>query len=149
MLSLWWILTRTPLGLRLRAVGLGKDAARFMGVNVARTALVAALVSGGIAGLAGVGEVAGIHHRLLEDISPGYGYSGIVVATLGALNPFGAGVAALFIALIEVGGQSVSRQLGIPSFLADVVQATLLLVTLAMLLLTRYRLRRTTEWIKP
>jgi simple sugar transport system permease protein len=149
MLSLWWILTRTPLGLRLRAVGLGRDAARFMGVNVARTALVAALVSGGIAGLAGVGEVAGIHHRLLEDISPGYGYSGIVVATLGALNPFGAGVAALFIALIEVGGQSVSRQLGIPSFLADVVQATLLLVTLAMLLLTRYRLRRTTEWIKP
>jgi simple sugar transport system permease protein len=149
MLSLWWILTRTPLGLRLRAVGLGRDAARFMGVNVARTALIAALVSGGIAGLAGVGEVAGIHHRLLEDISPGYGYSGIVVATLGALNPFGAGVAALFIALIEVGGQSVSRQLGIPSFLADVVQATLLLVTLAMLLLTRYRLRRTTEWIKP
>lgn len=144
MLSLWWIFTRTPLGLRLRAVGLGRDAARFMGVNVARTALVAALVSGGIAGLAGVGEVAGIHHRLLEDISPGYGYSGIVVATLGALNPFGAGAAALFIALIEVGGQSVSRQLGIPSFLADVVQATLLLATLALLLLTRYRLRKVT-----
>jgi len=142
MVALWWIITRTPLGLRLRAVGLGKDAARFMGVNVARTALVAALVSGGIAGLAGVGEVAGIHHRLLEDISPGYGYSGIVVATLGALNPFGAGAAAVFIALIEVGGQSVSRQLGIPTFLADIVEATLLLVTLALLLLTRHRLRK-------
>jgi simple sugar transport system permease protein len=148
MLVLWWTLTRTPLGLRLRAVGLGKDAARFMGVNVERTVLVAALVSGGIAGLAGVGEVAGIHHRLLEDISPGYGYSGIVVGTLGALNPFGAGAAAVFIALVEVGGQSVSRQLGIPTFLADVVEATLLLVTLAMLLLTRYRLvevRRTPQ----
>jgi simple sugar transport system permease protein len=148
MAILWWTLTRTPLGLRLRAVGLNQDAARFMGVNVTRTALVAALVSGGIAGLAGVGEVAGIHHRLLEDISPGYGYSGIVVATLGALNPFGAGLAACFIALIEVGGQSVSRELGIPSFLADVVEATLLLSTLALLLLMRYRLvemRRTPQ----
>jgi len=145
MAALWWIINRTPLGLRMRAVGLSKSAARFMGVNVARTTLMAALVSGGIAGLAGVSEVAGIHHRLLEDISPGYGYSGIVIATLGALNPFGAGVAAGFIALIHVGGQSVSRQLGIPSFLADVVQATILLVTLALLLLTGYRLRKVAE----
>ena len=62
-------------------------------VNVGRTVLIAALVSGGIAGLAGMGEVAGIHHRLLEDISNNFGYSGIVVATLGALNPLGAGLA--------------------------------------------------------
>ncbi len=142
MVIMWWILTRTALGLRLRAVGLNKDAARFMGVRVERLVFVAALVSGGIAGLAGVSEVAGIHHRLLEDISPGFGYSGIIVATLGALNPFGAGLAALFIALIEVGGQTVSRQMGVPSFLADVVQATLLLVTLALLLLTNVRIRR-------
>ncbi len=142
MLAIWWVLTRTPLGMRLRAVGLNRDAARFMGVQVGRIALTAALVSGGIAGLAGASEVAGLHQRLLEDISPGYGYSGIVVATLGGLSPFGAGLAALFIGLIEVGGQSVSRQLGVPSFLTDVVQATLLLATLALLLLTQYRLRR-------
>jgi general nucleoside transport system permease protein len=139
---LWWVLHRTPFGLKLRATGLNREGARFMGVNVARTVLIAALVSGGIAGLAGVGEVAGIHHRLLEDISPGFGYSGIVIATLGALDPLGAGLAALFIALIDVGGQSVSRQLGIPTFLADLVQATLLLATLALLLLTGYRPRR-------
>lgn len=138
----WWALNRTPFGLRLRAAGLGREAARFMGVNVTHTLLVAALISGGIAGLAGVGEVAGIHHRLLEDISPGYGYSGIVIATLGAVNPFGAGLASVFIALILTGGQSVSRQMGIPNFLADVVQATLLLTTLGMLLFTRYRIRR-------
>jgi simple sugar transport system permease protein len=128
--------------MRLRAVGLNKEAARFMGVKVERIILLAALLSGGLAGLAGVGEVAGIHHRLLEDISPGYGYSGIVVATLGGLDPFGTGAAALFIALIENGGQSVSRQLGVPSFLADIVQATILLTTLSLLLLTGYRLRR-------
>lgn len=144
-----WILGRTPWGMRLRAVGLNKDAAQFMGINVNRTILVAALVSGGIAGLAGVGEVGGIHHRLLADISPGYGYSGIVIATLGALNPFGAGLAAAFIALIDVGGQSVSRSLGVPTFLSDVVQATILLAMLALLLLTGYRFRRIRPQPKP
>ncbi len=148
---MWWVIARTPFGLRLRAVGLNRQAAGFMGVNVGRTVLIAALVSGGIAGLAGMGEVAGIHHRLLEDISANYGYSGIVVATLGALNPLGAGLAALFIALIDVGGQSVSQQMGVPSFLSDVVQATLLLSTLALLLLTGYRLRTRSAavWTKP
>ena len=148
MLVLWWVIARTPFGLKLRAVGLNPQAARFMGVNVGRTVLIAALVSGGIAGLAGLGEVAGIHHRLLEDISPGYGYSGIVVATLGTLNPFGAGMAAAFIALIDVGGQRVSREMGIQTFLADVVQATLLLATLALLRLTGYRLRRSMAWTR-
>jgi len=149
--GLGWVMARTPFGLRLRAVGLNRTAAAFMGVNVGRTVLIAALVSGGIAGLAGMGEVAGIHHRLLEDISANYGYSGIVVATLGALNPFGAGLAALFIGLVNVGGQSVSQQMGVPTFLADVVQATLLLATLALLLLTGYRLRArsTAVWTKP
>jgi len=142
MVALWWLLARTAFGLQVRATGLGREAARFMGVDTARTMLLAALVSGGIAGLAGVGEVAGLHHRLLEDISAGFGYSGIVIATLGVLHPFGAAASAVFIALIEVGGQTVSRQLGIPTFLSDVVQATLLLVTLGLLLLTRYRLRR-------
>ena len=148
MLVLWWVIARTPFGLKLRAVGLNRQAARFMGINVGRTILIAALVSGGIAGLAGMGEVAGIHHRLLEDISAGYGYSGIVVATLGALNPFGAGLAAVFIALIDVGGQTVSQEMGIPTFLADVVQATLLLSMLGLLRLTGYRLRRVTAWTR-
>ncbi|MBI3361107.1 MAG: ABC transporter permease [Chloroflexi bacterium] len=136
------ILSRTAFGLKMRAVGLGQNAARFMGVNVPRTILVAALVSGGIAGVAGAGEVAGIHYHLIEAISPGYGYSGIVVATLGGLNAIGVGLAALFIGLIITGAQEVSRALSVPSYLADIVQATLLLVTLAMLLLGRYRIRR-------
>jgi ABC-type uncharacterized transport system permease subunit len=142
MVLMWWVLTRTPLGMKIRAVGLNREAAQFMGVDAGRMVLLAALVSGGIAGLAGVGEVAGIHHRLLEDISPGYGYSGIVIATLGGLNPFGAALAASFIALVDVGGQSVSQQLGVPTFLADIVQATILLTMLALLLMTGYRFTR-------
>ena len=88
--------------------------------------LTAALVSGGIAGLAGVSEVAGIHYHLIDAISGGNGYTGIIVATLGGLNPLGAGLAALFIGVIDTGSQSVSRALGVPVYLGDVILATLL-----------------------
>lgn len=138
---LWFVFTRTALGLKMRAVGLGREAARFAGVNVARTMLTAALASGGIAGLAGVGEVAGIHFHLIEAISPGYGYTGIIIATLGGLHALGVGLAALFIGLIDTGAQTVSRVLGVPVYLGDVVQAALLLVTLSMLILQNYRIR--------
>lgn len=149
MVVIWFVLTHTGLGMKIRAVGLSKEAAQFMGVNADRMVLFAALVSGGIAGLAGASEVAGIHHRLLADISPGYGYSGIVIATLGALNPFGAAIAAGFIALVDVGGQSVSQQMGVPTFLADIVQATILLSILALLLLTGYRFVRMSRPARP
>lgn len=138
---LWYILTQTTLGLRMRAVGLGTEAARFAGIGVERTMLISALVSGGIAGLAGVNEIGGIHYHLIDAISPGYGYTGILIATLGSLNAFGVALAALFIGLIDTGAQTVSRALGVPVYLGDIIQATLLLVTLAVLLLQRYRLR--------
>jgi ABC-type uncharacterized transport system permease subunit len=139
IIVLWLVLSRTTFGLKMRASSLGQEAARFAGIKVERTMLVAALVSGGIAGLAGVGEVAGIHFHLIDAISPGYGYTGIIIAMLGALNPFGVCLAALFIGLLSTGAQSVSRALGVPAYLGDVVQATLLLVTLAAFLLQNYR----------
>ncbi len=138
----WFVLTRTAFGLRMRAVGMGSEAARFAGIPVERTILISALVSGGIAGLAGVNEVAGIHFHLIDAISPGYGYTGIIVATLGTLNAWGVALAALFIGLIDTGAQTVSRALGVPAYLGDVIQATLLLTTLGMLLLQGYRIRR-------
>ncbi len=136
------IIKRTPLGLQMRAVGASKAGAQFAGINVNRTMLIAALVSGGIAGLAGVSEIAGIHYHLISELSGGYGYTGIIVATLGGLNPFGATVAALFIGLIDTGAQTVSRVLGVPVYLGDVVQSTLLLITLGMLLFQNYRIKR-------
>ena len=136
---MWFVLSRTAFGLRMRAVGMSPDAARFAGIKVERTLLISALASGGIAGLAGVSEVAGIHFHLIDAFSGGNGYTGIIVATLGGLNPWGAGLAALFIGVIDTGSQSVSRALGVPVYLGDVILATLLLVTLAMLLLQRYR----------
>jgi simple sugar transport system permease protein len=136
------IIKRTPFGLQMRAVGASKAGAQFAGINVNRTMLIAALVSGGIAGLAGVSEIAGIHYHLISELSGGYGYTGIIVATLGGLNPIGATIAALFIGLINTGAQTVSRVLGVPIYLGNVVQSTLLLVTLGMLLLQNYRIKR-------
>lgn len=137
LVGYWLLVERTSLGLRVRAVGFGRESARFLGVNIARTTMIAALLSGAIAGIAGVGEVAGVHNRLIEELSGGYGYSGIVVATLGGFSPWGIGLAALFIALIENGAQEVSRSLGVPIYLANVIQATLLIVTLVMLYFRR------------
>lgn len=138
---LWFVLTRTAFGLRMRAVASSIEAARFAGIAVERTLFTAALVSGGIAGLAGTSEVAGIHYHLIDAISPGYGYTGILIATLGALSAWGIAAAALFVGLIDTGAQTVSRTLGIPAYLGDVIQATLLLVTLGLLLLQSVRIR--------
>jgi simple sugar transport system permease protein len=142
VIIIWIVITRTPFGIKMRATGLNKSAAKFAGVNIDRTMLIAALVSGGIAGLAGVGEVAGINFHLIDAISPGYGYTGIIAATLGGLNPWGVSIAALFIALIDTGAQTVSRSMSVPIYLGNVVQATLLLVTLAFLILQNYRIKR-------
>ena len=141
LIGFWFLMRRTTFGLKMHAVGLGKTSAQFLGVNVARTMMIAALTSGAIAGLAGVGEVAGVHHRLIEDVASGYGYSGIIVATLGGFHPIGIALSAFFMALIENGAQEASRSLGVPIYLANVVQATLLIVTLVMLYVRRRFLR--------
>lgn len=140
IILLWFVLNRTAFGVRMRAVGFNREAARFSGIPVDRVLFSVALISGGIAGLAGAGEVAGIHFHLIDSISPGYGYTGILIATLGSLNAIGIALASLFIGLIDTGAQTVSRVLGVPVYLGDVIQAVLLLVTLGMLLLQNYRI---------
>jgi general nucleoside transport system permease protein len=140
VLVVGYVVGRTPAGLRLRAVGLSPQGARFAGIDVGRTLLLTALASGAIAGIAGVGEVAGIQYRLTAGLSPGYGYTGIVVATLGTLTMPGVTLAALLLGDLSVGASSAGRALGIPSQLGAVVQATLLLVTIALLAIRRNRL---------
>ena len=142
VLAAWYVLARTPAGLRLRATGLSPHGARFAGINVPATLLGAALVSGAIAGIAGVSEVAGIQNRLTGGLSPGYGYTGIVVATLATLSLPGVVLAALFLGDLTVGASSAARSLGIPSQLGAVVQGVLLLTTVGLLALRRQRLRR-------
>jgi simple sugar transport system permease protein len=138
----WLYTTRTVFGFEARAVGANVEAARYAGMPVARVLLRTALISGALAGIAGASEVAGLKGYLTQDLSPGFGYAGIVVAMLAQLNPLGCIASALFVAGVFVGADSMSRALGVSSYLANLIVATALLTMLLATLVTRYRLRR-------
>ncbi|AUR04687.1 ABC transporter, permease protein [Phaeobacter inhibens] len=141
-LVIWVINTRTTLGYEMRAVGQNAEAARFAGIPVTKVILKTALLSGGLAGLAGYSEVSGLKGALTLDLSPGFGYTGIVVAMLALLHPIGVVFAALFVAAIFVGADSMSRAAGVPSYLADIMLASALLLMVLAILLSKFRLRR-------
>ena len=101
-----------------------------------------ALLSGGLAALAGFSEVAGLKGNLTLDLSPGFGYTGIIVAMLALLHPLGVVVSALFVAGIFVGADSMSRAAGVPAYIADILLAAALLFMVLAILLTRFRVVR-------
>lgn len=134
--------TRTIWGFEMNAVGANPEASRFLGLPVTPTFIRVAVLSGGLAGLGGAVEVMGVRGDLTNDISPGFGYSGIVVATLAALNPLAAIPAAIFVAGIFVGADAMSREVGLSSFIAQVITAISLLCMLCAMLIKRYRIGR-------
>ena len=138
---LGFIMRYTTLGFEARAVGSNARAAAFVGVPVARTITIVAVISGGVAGLAGAVEVAGRTGYVTLDMSPGYGYSGIVIAMLAGLNPLGVVAAAIFVAGVLVGADSMSRGVAVPTYIADVIVAVALISMLVATLFARYRLR--------
>jgi simple sugar transport system permease protein len=141
VLVVWFINAKTVFGYRSQAVGVNLKAARFGGIPTTKVVLATAAISGGLAGLAGVGEVAAVQYKLLSGISPGYGYTGIVIAMLGNLHPVGVFLAALFFSIINVGSQTMSRMAGIPSFISGVMEGVALMVMLVFLLLNTYRFK--------
>lgn len=140
-LAIWVVMKKTALGYEMRAVGHNHEAARFAGIPVNAVLMKTALLSGGLAALAGFSEVSGLKGNLTLDLSPGFGYSGIVVAMLAMLNPLAVVLAAIFVAGIFVGADAMSRTAGVPSYIADVMVATALLTMVTALLFSRYRLR--------
>jgi simple sugar transport system permease protein len=139
-LALWVVLSHTAVGLRMRAVGLSPDASRFNGIAVERTLLRSAVVSGAVAGLGGVSQVCGLRGQLTTEISAGFGYTGIVVATLAALTAGGVVLVAILLADVVVGSESAARALQLPPQMGKVVTAVLLLTVVSLLMLRRYRL---------
>lgn len=133
------VMHRSVLGIKMRAVGLSRDGARFAGLPVEGLLMRAALASGAVAGVAGASLVSGIQYRLTEGISGGLGYTGIIVSTLGGIHIAGAACAAVLLAVVNVGSSSANRVFGIPAQLGDVIAGTLLMVTVAMLLFRKYR----------
>lgn len=139
------LLKRTTIGFEIRAVGAGPQAARFAGMSVTGAMLTVGALSGALAGLAGVGEVAGLKGYLTSDLSPGYGYAGIVVAMLAGLSPIGVVVAALYVAAVFVGADSMSRSINVSSYIANLVVALALLTVLLSGVILRFRL----VWSRP
>jgi ABC-type uncharacterized transport system permease subunit len=138
---IWFINKKTIFGYRTKAVGINVRAAHFGGINTTSVILWTALISGGLAGLAGVGELCALQYRLIMDISPGYGYSGIVIAMLGNLHPVGVLFSSFFFSVIIVGAQTMSRMTGVPTYIAEVIQGMALMVMLIFLLFTEYKIR--------
>lgn len=137
----WLLFKHTVLGFDIRALGANARAAAFAGVPVTRTVVLVALLSGALAGLAGAIEVAGRTSYVTLDMSPGYGYSGIVIAMLAGLHPLGVLAASIFVAGVLVGADTMSRAVGVPTYIADVIVAASLISVLVATLFTQYRLR--------
>lgn len=139
------MLKRTIKGFEIRVVGAAPKAARFAGFNANRLTIFTLMVSGALAGLAGIIEVAGPIGRLQPSISPGYGFTAIIVAFLGRLNPIGILIAGLFLALTFIGGEGAQISMKIPLDLTKVFQGILLFYVLACdsMIVYRIRIRRT------
>jgi len=138
----YWILNKTPFGYDIRAFGENPTAAKFRGININMVLIVTMLISGGLAGLAGVGEVFGVHHKLQMEISPGYGYTGIIVGMLAELNPLVTIITAILFGGLINGSVKLVTSVGIPTALIFAMQAIILIFILAARVLTRYRIRR-------
>jgi len=132
-LVLCFLVFRTRFGYEIRVIGENTEAARYAGIDFFRTSLIMMAISGGVAGLAGVGELATIHHHLSypETISAGLGFTAIIVAWLGRLNPAFTILSGLFFAGIIVGGDAIQMSMNMPAATVNVFNG-LILVFLIM-----------------
>jgi general nucleoside transport system permease protein len=143
------LLGRTIMGFEIRLVGAAPRAARFSGFNTDKLVLFTFAVSGALAGLAGIIEVAGPVGHLDPGISSGYGFTAIIVAFLGRLNPVGILIAGLFLALTFIGGEGAQISMKVPLDLTKVFQGILLFYVLACDSLVVYRIRIINTLRKP
>jgi ABC-type uncharacterized transport system permease subunit len=130
----------TKWGYELRLIGANAEAAQHAGINIRRHVLLVMLFSGGLAGVAGMAEVSGVAHKLMYGISPGYGYTAIIVAWIARLNPFGIVVSAVLFGGLIAGGYSV-QTMGLPSSISSLLQGAVLFFLIAGSILGKVRVR--------
>ena len=121
------LLFKTTLGFKITAVGANQEAARYGGMKIATTILMTMAISGGLAGIAGMVEIAGVHHRLRAGFSPGYGFTAIVVSLLGRNRPLGVVLSAILFGALIVGADSMQQSVGVPFFLSYIIQGLVVL----------------------
>jgi simple sugar transport system permease protein len=122
------LLWKTSFGYKLRAAGASSKAAKYGGIKVAFFITISMVISGAFAGIAGGVEVIGVHHRAIEGITGGYGFSGLVVALFGGLHPAGILPASFFFGLLLVGADMTQRIVGVPANMVQVLEGIIILV---------------------
>ncbi len=137
----WVLIARTFVGFQIKVIGLTPAAAGYAGFKEKRIIWLTLVLSGGLAGLAGLCEVAGPIGQITPSVSPGYGFTAIIVAFLGRLHPVGILLAGILMALSFIGGEAAQIGLGLPKAITGVFQGMLLFFLLATDVLIRYRLR--------
>lgn len=137
-----WMLFRTPLGFRMRAVGLSPLASRFSGIASDAHGVAALAIGGALAGLGGAFEVTGVTGRLYEGLSPGYGYTAIAVALLARLHPLAVIPSALFFGALEAGAGAMQREAAVPAVATELVQGLVILLSIGFALASGRRIGR-------
>ena len=142
------MLARHQMGFHIRLTGESPKAAKFAGVNPNKLVIYCLGFSGALAGLAGMFEVAGPSGQISIDFNVGYGFTAIIVAFLGRLNPFGILLAGLLMALTYIGGEIAQSSLGLPSASIQAFQGMLLFFLLALDMLTNFKIKRTNTEVR-
>jgi len=135
---LWWVLYRSKWGFEIQLTGDNPSAARYAGINIVRNTVLVMMLSGGLAGLAGMSEISGVVHRLQGSISPGYGFTGIIVAWLSKLNPLIVIPVSILFGALLLAGREIQ-----PSGIPKLIQGILLFCLISSEVLLRYRIRIT------
>ncbi len=136
VVAVWYVLTRTRFGYEIRLIGDNPNAAKYAGVNIAAMTIFVFMFSGGLAGIAGMSEVTGVVHRLQDRISPGYGFTAIIIAWLAKLNPWAIVPVAILFGGLLIGSREIQ-----PSGLARLLQGILLFTLISSEVLNRYRVK--------
>ena len=133
---IWFILRHSRWGYEITLIGDNPKAAKYAGVNITRNMILVMMVSGALAGLAGMSEVSGVVHRLQERISTNYGFSGVIVAWLAKLNPFAVVLVSILFGALIVAGREIQ-----PSGLSFMIQGTILFLVISSDVLLRYKIK--------
>lgn len=142
VLLIWFLLQKTTLGYEIKVVGFNKRAAACNGISVMKNIVISAFLSGGLAGLAGVVEVLAIQKKLLEGISSNCGYTAVLIALLAGNHPIGVLFVAVGMAAMQVGANTMQRQLGVPSAIVDILIGLVVLLILAKGIMSRKKAKK-------
>lgn len=138
---IYFVLKMTNIGVQITITGDNPDAGFYSGINIKRLIIIILMVSGAIAGLAGMGEITGVQHRLRQHISLGYGFTGVIIAWLARNHPLGIIFYTFFMATVFVGGELLQINYGLPKAMVDLYQGLILFCVLGLEIFGEYKLK--------